>query len=179
MKIQKVSTVIGNLVGAIIEGIIGFGLGSLLLPKIADLLHLKGWGRKIFILAGIASITALGAYIGHYVGEAIFKAYQVAGSFAYKINEAIARGIAKVVGGSIQAATGNGWVIKVGKLTLRIMTTGGGRVNYFRLAHVTKGAMTVAGTFSSDRSLTHINITFNNIIKIVQIILNRLKKIKQ
>ena len=44
------------------------------------------------------------------------------------------------------------------------MTEGGGRVNYFRLSHATKGAMTILGAFSGDRALTHINITFSNII---------------
>lgn len=65
----------------------------------------------------------------------------------------------------------NGWVLKVGKLTLRIMTEGGGRVNYFRLSHATKGAMTILGAFSGDRALTHINVTFGNIIQIVATIL--------
>jgi len=157
--------------GAIIGGILGFGLGLILVPYIADLLNLQNWNRNVFIWAGVASITALGAYVGYYVGEAIFKIYKVAGKLALKVNEAIARGIAKLIGGSIQSASGNGWVIKAGKLTLRVMTQGGGRVNYFRLSHVTKGAMTLLGTFSSDRSVTHINITLTNIIQLVETIL--------
>lgn len=158
-------------VGSIIGGILGFGLGVLLVPRIADRLKLKGWGRKIFIALGVASITGLGAYIGNYVGEAIFSIYKAGGTFALKINQAIARGISKIVGGSLNAASGNGWVIKVNKLTLRIMTSGGGRVNYFRLSHATKGAIALSGGFSTDRGLTHIPITFNNIIKMVQLIL--------
>ena len=158
-------------VGAIIGGILGFGLGALIVPRIADLLKLKGWGRTAFIWAGVAAITALGVYVGYYVGEAIFQIYKAGGAFASKINEAIARGISKLIGGSISSASGNGWVLKVGKLTLRIMTEGGGRVNYFRLSHATKGAMTILGAFSSDRALTHINITFSNIIQIVSTIL--------
>jgi RHS repeat-associated protein len=160
-------------VGAIIGAILGFGIGSLIVSKVADVMKLKGWGRKIFIGIGIASITALGAYIGYYVGEAIFKVYQAAGSMAYKLNEAIARGIAKIVGGSISPAKGNGWIIEVGKLTLRIMTEGGGRVNYFRLSDAKRGAMTITGSFSNNRALTHINITLNNIIKLVQVILSK------
>lgn len=159
-------------VGAIIGGILGFGLGALIVPNIADMLKLKGWKRKVFIWAGVAAITALGAYVGYYVGEIIFKIYKAGGKFALKINGAIARGITKLVGGTISSAKGNGWVIKVGKLTLRIMTEGGGRVNYFRLSHATKGAMTILGTTSSDRALTHINITFSNIVKIVNTILD-------
>ena len=158
-------------VGSIIGGILGFGLGVLLVPRIADRLKLKGWGRKIFIALGVASITGLGAYIGNYVGEAIFSIYKAGATFALKINQAIARGISKIVGGSLNAASGNGWVIKVNKLTLRIMTSGGGRVNYFRLSHATKGAIALSGRFSTDRGLTHIPITFNNIIKMVQLIL--------
>ena len=139
-------------VGAIIGGILGFGLGVLLIPRIADILKLKGWARKIFIWAGIAALTGLGAYLGHYVGEAILAVY-------------------KVVGGSIRGAKGNGFVIELGKLTLRIMTSGGCRTNYMRISHMTKGALTILGTFSNSRLLTHIPITFENIIRIVQLII--------
>jgi RHS repeat-associated protein len=139
-------------VGAIIGGILGFGLGVLLIPRIADILKLKGWARKIFIWAGIAALTGLGAYLGHYVGEAILAVY-------------------KVVGGSIRGAKGNGFVIERGKLTLRIMTSGGCRTNYMRISHMTKGALTILGTFSNSRLLTHIPITFENIIKIVQLMI--------
>ena len=158
-------------VGAIIGGILGFGLGVLLIPRIADILKLKGWARKIFIWAGIAALTGLGAYLGHYVGEAILAVYKVGGAFALKINKALATGIAKVVGGSIRGAKGNGFVIELGKLTLRIMTSGGCRTNYMRISHMTKGALTILGTFSNSRLLTHIPITFENIIKIVQLMI--------
>ena len=139
-------------VGAIIGGILGFGLGVLLIPRIADILKLKGWARKIFIWAGIAVLTGLGAYLGHYVGEAILAVY-------------------KVVGDSIRGAKGNGFVIELGKLTLRIMTSGGCRTNYMRISHMTKGALTILGTFSNSRLLTHIPITFENIIRIVQLMI--------
>ena len=56
------------------------------------------------------------------------------------------------------------------------MASGGGRTNYFRLSHITKGTLTILGKFSEDRGLTHIPITFNNIIKIVDLILKLLKK---
>ena len=161
-------------VGTIVGALLGFGLGSLLVPWVADLLNLRGWGRRIFIGVGVAAIIGLGAYVGYYVGEAIFAVYKAGGAFAYKINQAIAKGIAKIIGASIEAASGNGWKIKIGKYMLRIMTEGGGRTNYFRLSHITKGAMTILGVFSNDRGATHIPITFENIIKIIQLLL-RLK----
>ena len=110
--------------GTIIGAILGFGLGALLVPRVADLLKLRGWGRKVLIALGVAALTGLGAYVGNYVGEAIFAIYKAGGAFALKINKAIANGIAKIVGGSIKAASGNGWIIKIGKFTLRIMTSG-------------------------------------------------------
>jgi len=158
-------------VGAIIGGILGFGLGALLVPKVADFLKLTGWKRKAFIWAGVAALTGLGAYVGWYVGEAIFAVYQAGGAFALQINKAIAGGMARLVGGVLSAAKGNGWIINVGRLTLRIMTESSSRVNYFRLSMEGKGAMTVLGALSSDRALTHISITFDNIIKIIQTIL--------
>ena len=162
--------------GTIIGAILGFGLGALLVPRVADLLKLRGWGRKAFIALGVAALTGLGAYVGNYVGEAIFAIYKAGGALALKINKAIAKGIAKIVGGSIKAASGNGWIIKIGKFTLRIMTSGGGRTNYFRLSHATKGALTILGKYSQDRGLTHIPITVSNIIKIINLILKLLKK---
>ena len=36
--------------------------------------------------------------------------------------------------------------------------------NYFKILHATKGAMTLLGAFSSDRALTHINITIDSIV---------------
>ena len=157
--------------GAIIGAILGFGLGLIIVPYVADLLRLTGWARNIFIWAGTAAITSLGAYVGYYVGEAIFKIYKSAGRLALKVNEAIARGIAKLIGSSLEPADGNGWKLKVGKLILRVMTEGGGRVNYFRLSHLTKGSMTVGGQFSNDRGVTHIEITLANIIQLVSTIL--------
>jgi len=163
-------------VGTIIGAILGFGLGALLVPRVADWLKLRGWGRKIFISLGVVALTGLGAYVGNYVGEAIFAIYKAGGEFAFVINKAIANGISKIVGGTIKTASGNGWIINVGKYTLRIMTSGGGRTNYFRLSHISKGALTILGKYSSDRGQTHIPITFSNIIKIINLIIELLKK---
>ncbi len=82
--------------GAIIGAILGFGLGLIIVPYVADLLNLRGWVRNVFIWTGTAAITGLATYIGYYVGEAIFKVYKAAGRLALKVNEAIARGITKL-----------------------------------------------------------------------------------
>lgn len=158
-------------VGAIFGAILGYGLGSLILPRVADKMGLKGKTRKWFVRGGTAAFTLLGGYAGYYLGNAIASVYKAGGVFAGKVNQAIAKGISKLVGGTLTKAKGSGWIIKTGKLTLRVMSSGGGRTNYFRLSYVGKGAMTLSGGFSADRALTHINITFSNIIKIVNVIL--------
>ena len=58
----------------------------------------SGYGTVGAIIGGILGF-GLGAYVGYYVGEAIFKIYKAGGAFASKINEAIAPGIAKLIGG--------------------------------------------------------------------------------
>ena len=50
------------------------------------------------------------------------------------------------------------------------MSSGGGRTNYFRITILNKGALTLAGKFSSDRALTHIPITLQNIVKVISLI---------
>lgn len=157
-------------VGAIIGAILGFGLGALILPYIADLLKLHGWGRKLFIWAGVAAITALGAYVGYYVGEAIFKIYQAGGAFAAKINKAIARGIAKLVGGTVKSSKYDGLTINVGKLVIRVMNSSNRRVNYFRISVPGKMAYDIFGNASTDLSKTHIPITVKNIVRLVNLI---------
>ena len=47
-------------VGSIIGGILGFGLGKLLLPKVANILKLQGKARKAFLALGVVAITGLG-----------------------------------------------------------------------------------------------------------------------
>ena len=58
----------------------------------------------------------------------------------------------------------------MGKYTLRIMTSGGERKNYFRLSHATKGALTILGQYSNQRDFTHIDITLYNIVKIINLL---------
>jgi len=156
--------------GTIIGGILGFGLGALLVPRVADLLKLKGWGRKVFIWAGVAALTGLGAYVGNYVGEAIFAAYKAGGAFAAQINKAIAKGISKLVGGTLKSASGNGWVINIEKIVVRVMTSSNYRNNYFKISVAGKAAYDILGNVSSDPAEIHIPITFNSIIKLVQLI---------
>ena len=67
---------------------------------------------------------------------------------------------------------GIGWNIKFKKYTLRVITRGGGRTNYMRISHQTKGAMTLAGKFSNNRAVTHIKITFKNLVKMIKLIKN-------
>jgi RHS repeat-associated protein len=157
-------------VGAVIGSILGFGLGVILTPYIADLMGLKGWKRTAFIWGGTAVITALGAWAGYYIGEAIFRIYKVGGTFASKINEVLAKGVAKVLKATITHAKGEGWVIKLGRVTLRLMTQGS-QTNYFRISVLNKGALTIAGLFSNNQSLTHIPITITTIVQIVALVL--------
>mgnify|MGYP001089816994 CR=1 FL=1 len=41
-------------IGAIVGGIIGFGIGALIMPIFANYLNLRGWGRSLFIAGGMA-----------------------------------------------------------------------------------------------------------------------------
>ena len=157
-------------VGTIIGLILGYGLGLFLLPYMADILKFKGWKRRVFILLGLAAFSALGAYIGNYVGEVIFSIYQAGGALAHQINKLIAYGIASLFGSVLNPAKGDGLKIKIGNLLLRIMTSGGGRFNYFKLSMDGKGALTLAGDLSNDLSLIHIPITIESIVKIVRLI---------
>ena len=161
-------------IGIIVGALFGFGLGTIIMPRIADAIGLRGWGRTVFIAAGMAALTALGGYIGNYIGNAILAIYKAGGSIAATVNRIIAYGIARIAGGSVSPAKGNGWVIKISNLTLRVMTSSNFRNNYFRLSMAGKGTITLSGVYSSDPALTHIPITFNSIVSIIKIIL-RLK----
>lgn len=110
------------------------------------------------------------AWAGYYVDEAIFKVYTVGGTFASKINEAIIRGITKLVGGSLKAASGNGWTLNVGKLVVRFMNTGGGRTCYFHLSVAGKMAYDIFGNVVNDAARTHIPVTIENMIRLVELI---------
>jgi len=157
-------------IGAIVGGIIGFGVGALLMPMFADMLKLKGAGRTAFIAGGTVAVTALGALLGYYSGKALTALYAKGGVVASKLNQAIAKVISKFTGASIKAAQGNGWTLTLKKVTLRIMTSGS-QSNYFRISILNKGALTIAGALSSNQALTHIPITIGNIIKIIGLIL--------
>ena len=155
----------------IIGGIIGFGVGSIIVPIFADLLKLKGWKRTVFIAAGVVAVTAIGALLGYYAGKALAILYANGGAFATKLNDAVAKVIAKFTKASIKHASGNGWTLTIKKYTVRIMTSGGGRTNYIRISHAVKGAMTIFGAYSSDRALTHIEITISNLLKLIKMML--------
>ena len=155
---------------AIVGGIIGFGIGALIMPIFANYLNLRGWKRSVFIASGTAVVTALGSLLGYYSGKALATLYARGGIFAQKLNYAVARVIRKITGASLTNAAGNGWTLSLRRITLRIMSSGGGRINYFRISILNKGALTLAGRFSSDRALTHIPITLQNIVKVIGLI---------
>ena len=103
---------------------------------------------------------------GNYFGEAIASIYASGGASATKMFTKYARGTIK------ESNRGIGWNIKFKKYTLRVITRGGGRTNYMRISHQTKGAMTLAGKFSNNRAVTHIKITFKNLVKMIKLIKN-------
>ena len=154
----------------VIGGIIGLGAGSLIMPLIADHLNLKGWSRSIFIGGGIAMATALGSVLGFYTAKAFGSIYASGGYLASHLNLAIAKTIAKFTGASLKAAAGNGWTLTISNFVIRVMNSGGGRTNYFRISHITNGAITLNGAYSSDRTLTHIPITVDNVYKLIKLI---------
>ena len=161
-------------VGIVVGGIIGFGAGKLILPKIADRLGYKGKKRKWFINLGTAVMTVLGGAVGNYVGKAMVALYAKGGSVASTLNYATAKMFRKYLKGSIKSAKGSGWIIKFYRgskeFTLRVMNSGGGRKNYMRLSNAKKGAVNISGKYVSDRGQTHIQITFNNLIKMVKLL---------
>lgn len=74
-------------------------------------------------------------------------------------------------GGKLSAVSGDGWKIKSGRFTIRIMNSGGGRTSYYRVSMQDVGALDQAGIGSSDRALTHLDITdssFEEIKKIME-----------
>ena len=160
-------------VGIVIGGLIGYGAGKLILPKIANRLHLKGKKRRWFIRLGTGVTTVLGGMAGNYFGEAIASIYASGGASATTLNTGVAKMFTKYARGTIKESNrGIGWNIKFKKYTLRVITRGGGRTNYMRISHQTKGAMTLAGKFSNNRAVTHIKITFKNLVKMIKLIKN-------
>ena len=82
-------------------------------------------------------------------------------------NQKLAQKVADKYGGQIGKAAGDGHVVKINNMTLRVMNQGGKyqgvlRVNYFRISEASKGALDALGNTSSDRGLTHINIDNNS-----------------
>ena len=129
--------------------------------------------RRWFIRLGTGVTTVLGGMAGNYFGEAIASIYASGGASATTLNTGVAKMFTKYARGIIKGSNrGIGWNIKFKKYTLRIMTRGGGRTNYMRISHQTKGAMTLAGKFSNNRAVTHIKITFKNLVKMIKLIKN-------
>ena len=74
-------------VGAVFGAILGYGLGKLILPRVADKMGLKGKTRKWFVRGGTAAIALLGGYAGYYLGNAIASVYKAGGTLAGKANQ--------------------------------------------------------------------------------------------
>lgn len=158
-------------IGAIIGGLIGLGMGAIFMPMFANMLNLGGWKRTAFIAIGIVALTAIGSILGYYTAKLFVAIYAKGILFAHKLNAAIAKLIAKITGATLTLANGDGWVLKLHNFTVRIMNSSIENINYIRISMEGKGAMTIMGTFSSDPLLTHIPITIDNIIKLIQILL--------
>jgi len=100
-----------------------------------------------------------------------FAAYSAGGAFAASLNKVITSGIARIVGGAVSAADGNGWAIKVGRIMVRVMTSSNARNNYFKISIVGKQAYDIFGNVTNDPGRLHIPITMENIVRLVQLIL--------
>lgn len=78
--------------------------------------------------------------------------------------------------GAVGAATRNakGTIFKLadGKVTVRVMESGGGRTNYLRVSVEGKGSVDAAGKLSSDMEATHIPIDKNS-MKLIQDVVKR------
>jgi len=166
----------------IIGGIAGWSFGD----YVADKLGCTGWQYW----AVRAAVMVGGAAIGFFAGELV--AGVVAGYLTENVgllvslprwisalvgignniydNARLAVDVANRFGGSITAAQGDGWVVKIQNLTLRIMNSGGGRTNYWRLSVEGKGTVDIFGNFSSNRALTHIDIVANSFDDICNVI---------
>ena len=72
------------------------------------------------------------------------------------------------------AKNGSGTVFKLadGKVTVRVMESGGGRANYLRVSVEGKGSVDAAGKLSSDKGATHIPIN-NDSLKLIQDVVKR------
>jgi hypothetical protein len=75
------------------------------------------------------------------------------------------------------AKNGSGAVFKLadGKVTVRVMESGGGRTNYLRVSVEGKGSVDAAGMLSSDKEATHIPISSES-LKLIQNVIERYTK---
>lgn len=68
-----------------------------------------------------------------------------------------------VVGGAAKNGAGNVFKIADGKVTVRVMESGGGRSNYLRVSVEGKGSVDATGALSSDKAATHIPINSDSL----------------
>jgi len=85
----------------------------------------------------------------------------------------LADDVASATGGTIKELP-SGYSVAVPNggrgIVVRVMESGGGRTNYYRVSIPGKEAFTVEGAASVDRALTHIDISANSLEEILQII---------
>jgi RHS repeat-associated protein len=85
----------------------------------------------------------------------------------------LADDVASATGGTVKELS-SGYSVTVPNggrgIVVRVMESGGGRTNYYRVSIPGKEAFTVEGAASVDRALTHIDISANSLEEILQII---------
>lgn len=77
-----------------------------------------------------------------------------------------------VVGGAAKNGSGTVFKLADGKVTVRIMDSGGGRSNYLRLSVEGKGSVDATGVLSSDKAATHIPINKDS-LKLIKDVVKR------
>jgi hypothetical protein len=86
----------------------------------------------------------------------------------------LAEDVAQATGGRLTEVA-NGYTVRIAEgsrgIVIRIMESGGGRTNYYRVSIPGKEAFTISGEVSTNRALTHIPIdtdTLNDVLRIVE-----------
>ncbi len=86
-------------------------------------------------------------------------------------NQQLANKVANKYGGSVRIAdNGKGYVVKTNNITTRVMDSGGGRTNYYKISNQGKGSFDRFGNYTSDLSKNHIDIGPNSYDEIINII---------
>ena len=141
--------------------------------------------REIINARGESAATSL---LAEGIGAAILKVFRIAfpalrqavgRSSSITNPRSLADNVAEALGGTIkQTSNGKGFTVMVPngtkQIAIRIMKEGGGRTNYYRISVPGKEAFTRGGKVSTDRALTHIDISRSSFNEIVSVV-NKLK----